>query len=843
MLKVYLAHSSLDNNYVRIVAKRLGRSTILFDEMSFPPGFDFRETIRNSLEKSTIFIFFASKSSLNSTWVQFEINEADWLLSVKQLAGSLTILIDDETKPEDLPKWMRRNLVLRVPHPQLAVYTIKNFLVQLSISGFQPIFVGRESDSSRISNKLIPDIGNKPPRIIVIAGLPGIGRRTFAQRALRDYLSTDIGPIFVLEDTDSIDKLYVDLLDVTTDISKREYLASLLGKFRSLDPAEKGKEVARLLTVINRTNQIPVILDSGPRGTLLDDYSSWYRDEWQHILKALESFQETYLLLIQPRLPNLKELTPPHSDMPPFATDRLGPLSTEAIKLLFRESVHKSEVSMTSAQIDELAPYIDGYPPAAKFALGYMKLYGVGTLLADKVALTDFLAHQFDNILTKLVSEDKEKHILRLLTSQTSLPLECISALIRAPLEETARLLRHLIDVNLVIPVDNEYSISAPIASAVRRAIGILNKRDYSKIANTLTNIFWAEPENLPTLSIVDLTIQALAHSNVEELTKFKDIILPTHLLKAAWQKYNASDWTDAITLANRTLQLDPSIHKARVVKFKAMVRLRRWPDAENLLQEINDDRSPDRFYLRGFMQWKRGQLAQAVISFRNGWNAGDQSLALSRDLAYCLMALGDLDNAKRFSDRTLAISRNYYSLDLAAQIAIYSDRFPDAERFINDILPIDERGYHHRLATLKKRRGALEDALVEANIACDCAHPLFEARVQRAELLIDLDKPEAELEINGLNAGLAIHSDMKKALQCKLNIKRGDWGPAIKLWNSIWQKSNPGFQNIRKEMLIEKIADPIVDPVDREQAIKESQMIGKTSPISLSDVDTQELG
>jgi tetratricopeptide (TPR) repeat protein len=843
MLKAYLAYSSLDNSYVHIVAKRLGRSTILFDEMSFPPGSDFRETIRNSLEKSTIFVFFASKSSLNSTWVQFEIDEADWLLSIKRIAGSLTILIDDETKPEDLPKWMQRTLVVRVSYPQLAVYTIKNFLVQLSISGLQPIFVGRESDLSRISSKLIPDIGNKPPRIIVIAGLHGIGRRTFAQRALRDYLSADTGPIFVLEDTDSIDKLYVDLLNVTTDISKREYLASLLGKFRSIEPAEKGKEVARLLTVINRTRQIPVIIDSGPRGTLLDEYSSWYRDEWQHILKALESFQETYLLLIQPRLPNFQELTRPHSDMPPFATDRLGPLSTEAIKLLFRESVHKSEVSMTSTQIHELAPYIDGYPPAAKFSLGYMKLYGVNTLLADKVALTDFLAHQFDNILTKLVSEDKEKNILRLLASQASLPLECISALIRAPLEETARLLRHLIDINLVIPVDSEYSISAPIASTVRRALGILNKRDYSEIANTLTDIFWAEPENLPSISIVDLTIQSLAHSDVKELTKFKDIILPTHLLKAAWQQYNAMDWTSAIDLANRTLRLDPSIHRARVVKFKAMVRLHRWSDAEHLLEEIDKDRSPDRFYLRGFMQWKRGQLAHAATSFLNGWNTGDRSLALSRDLAYCLMASGELDDAKIFSDRTLAIARNYYTLDLAAQIAIYSGRFPDAERFINDILPIDEKGYHHRLATLKKGRGLPEDALVEANIACDCEHPRFEALVQRAELLIDLDKPEAELEINGLNAGLAIHSDMKKALQCKLNIKRGYWGPAIKLWNSVWQKSNPVFQNIRKEMLTEKIADPIVDPVDREQAIRESQMITKTSPISLSDADTQEVG
>jgi len=497
---------------------------------------------------------------------------------------------------------------------------------------------------------------------------------------------------------------------------------------------------------------------------------------------------------------------------------------------------------MTSIQIDELAPYIDGYPSAAKFSLGYMKVYGVDTLLADKIALTDFLAHQFDNILTKLVSDDTEKLILRLLSSQSSLPLECISALIKAPLEETARLLRRLIDINLVIPIDSEYSISTPIASAVRRALGILDKRDYSNIAKTLTDIFWAEPESLPSLSIIDLTIQSLAHSHVNELTKFKDIILPTQLLKAAWQQYNAADWTAAINLANRTLLLDASLHRARVVKFKAMIRLRRWSDAENLLQEISEDRSIDRFYLRGFMQWKRGQLAAAAISFRNGWNAGDRSLALCRDLAYCYMALGDLDNAKIFSDRSLKVSRHYYTLDLAAQIAIYSDRFSDAEGFINEILPIDERGYHLRLATLRKRTGALEDALFHSTIACDCQYPRFDARVQRAELLIDLDKPEAESEINLLNAGLAIHTDMKKALQCKLHIKRGDWGPAIRLWNSVWQKSNPVFQNIRKEMLIEKIADPVVNSVDREQAIKESQIIEKTSPISLSDADTQEL-
>ena len=225
MFKAYLAHSSVDKNFVRTVAKRLGRGDIIFDEMSFPPGFDFRDTIRKSLDTSNVFVFFASKASIESTWVHFEINEADWRLSTQKMAASLTILIDDDTQPEDLPKWMQRNLVVRVLYPQLAVHTIKNYLVQLSTSPIQPIFVGREPDLQRISNKLIPEIGEKIPRIIVITGLHGIGRRTFARRAIKDYLSMDIGSRFILEDNDSIDTLHIHLLNETADLSKRDYLA------------------------------------------------------------------------------------------------------------------------------------------------------------------------------------------------------------------------------------------------------------------------------------------------------------------------------------------------------------------------------------------------------------------------------------------------------------------------------------------------------------------------------------------------------------------------------------------------------------------------------------------
>jgi hypothetical protein len=69
-VKAYLAHSSEDKQYVEIVDKRLGRMHSEYDVKSFPPGFDFRDIIRNSLGKSNIFVLFASKKSLESTWVK-----------------------------------------------------------------------------------------------------------------------------------------------------------------------------------------------------------------------------------------------------------------------------------------------------------------------------------------------------------------------------------------------------------------------------------------------------------------------------------------------------------------------------------------------------------------------------------------------------------------------------------------------------------------------------------------------------------------------------------------------------------------------------------------------------
>jgi tetratricopeptide (TPR) repeat protein len=424
--------------------------------------------------------------------------------------------------------------------------------------------------------------------------------------------------------------------------------------------------------------------------------------------------------------------------------------------------------------------------------------------------------------------DEKEWEVLRLLSSEILLPLEVLAALLACSDDEAVQLLRRLIDLSLVLYIDGTFTISSPIRVAVSRTAGILNKRDYSRIANVLRDRFWKDTEEIPALSIVDATIHALAYSDVRELNQFRDLVLPSQLYKVAKQKYNSQQWSEAEQLAQRALDVDPGLHQARSILCRALVRQRKWQPAEIVLLEIEQSWRPERLYLRGFLEWKRGNLRKAVSAFRDGWNAGNESVALLRDLAHCLFHLGELDEAKKFVDIALSrYPRDRFVIDLAAQIAIYSNRDNDAEYYISQLKDIDVYDFHHRQASLKCKHRAWQEALVDAEIACSYMYPRFEALAQRADILIELNNRRAEDEINKLDPSEITRKDVKIGLQCKLHLRRGEWGRAERYWRQIRQRELPVHQALHMEILKQKSQDRMVSPRSRKEALAELEMIG----------------
>ena len=70
-MKAFLSHSSLDKEIVREVANQLNRLNCIFDERSFDSGVEFQKSIGEKLSLSTVFVFFATRNSLDSNWCKF----------------------------------------------------------------------------------------------------------------------------------------------------------------------------------------------------------------------------------------------------------------------------------------------------------------------------------------------------------------------------------------------------------------------------------------------------------------------------------------------------------------------------------------------------------------------------------------------------------------------------------------------------------------------------------------------------------------------------------------------------------------------------------------------------
>ena len=294
MLKAYLAHSSIDKAFVDRVAYRLGRPRVVYDKMCFEPGVDLRDSIIEGLDSSGLFVFFASKNSLQSTYVKFEITEATWQLLREEMGGAIAIIIDKDVEPNQLPEWMQRCLILSTESPIHAARAIRTSLLRGSGLEKQTPFVGRERGLAEFARELIRPPEEKIRRIIIVSGLAGVGRRTFVCRALRDYLSLETSPVLILEETASLDTLFWQLLDETMELKLRSQLAEELALFKELTKSEQGREIARLMSIIAKTNTAAVIVD---QDALLDDYGR-YSDDFICILEALKENKDTYLVII-----------------------------------------------------------------------------------------------------------------------------------------------------------------------------------------------------------------------------------------------------------------------------------------------------------------------------------------------------------------------------------------------------------------------------------------------------------------------------------------------------------------------------------------------------------------
>jgi hypothetical protein len=431
IVKAFLSHSSKDKEFVRAVAQELGRQHCIFDEQAFKTGDEFKQSIELGFDYSSIFVLFASKNSLLSNWVDFEVEEAWYKTLEKNLRKALVYIITDSIDIENLPIWLKRAKIQRGNVPKIVAREIRTHLDKIGEERKNP-FVGRTEDIQALQEILTPADVEYPPHVFFVTGLPGIGRRSLIQQVVQNIL--DLKPLrspLRLGEGFSIQDICSSVANLAEPYSTDSRFQQIMKEIQALS---KEDALSRTLTNLRRmTNngELPIFLDEGG----LFDSDGNISEPVQSIIQALSPNDEAYIAIVSSRKPVGSNES--------IAKIRLNPLKTEDRKLLIRNLDRKYTRNsrtrkdyLTPSEVSELADYTAGYPPSAYAAMEVVEEYGIEVVLADKDKFIELRIDQFVKHLSKEKISGDEKNILCLLASYSPLPLTIISSTLSNDIRE-----------------------------------------------------------------------------------------------------------------------------------------------------------------------------------------------------------------------------------------------------------------------------------------------------------------------------------------------------------------------------------------------------------------------
>ena len=816
MKKVFLCHASEDKEYVRIVAKKLTRAKVIFDEMIFNVAEDFRDEIIRALDDTMIFVFIVSRKSIEKIWCKFEIDNAQLKLMEGKITKCMSIIIDHNVAYEDLPDWMRKSKIAIQTKPSQAIREIQQQLFALLPANFKKPYVGRLKELEDISQRIV----SESTHVFSVYGLDGIGRRGFLERVCQDYLSLHLGPFFIIEPNYTIDELYPLLLEEVADIGTIREFSQNIQFFKKLNYSEKTDEVIRMLDLLCQERNFPCFIDRGGLLTDSGEFCDYIKTIYQHFVDNQDDY---YCAFIHQR-----KVALPYYDHMKICVTALTPLQAKDSILLLRQLLNNASVEFTASQLKLLANATAGYPPASYFTLNYVKQYGIDLACESLAEIIDFNAKNFTPYLSQIAFSDNEKKILMYMASESAMPFDAISIALDIPTDILANDVKRLIDLCLVVQYDGVYLLSSPISNSVSRLWGFLDDLTYDGIAKRLSSEYWNNDQIAPPILVIDATIHASVMAE-QDISSYGEFVSASTLLRFSTTFYRQKKWEEAFAYASKVLEIDASRVEAKRIKLKSLIQLEHWQEAEDILADLSGVK--DFFYLEGFLLKKKKNYALACKSFEKALETGDNASPVYRDYADVLYRLRNYSDAEKNLNIVLQRdSGNIYVLDLLIRIYMQTNKFDVIEKMLDCLEKndTDEKFIHHRRAAWGIMQKKFDMALQEATIACSKENRLFEAFGQKTNVLIEMEQYQNASQCLDEIAGKFGRSrlDIQLGLRCKLLAKQGKWREANIVWEKISEKENLINQSLKASILRLELNDKETSLFRKSQIRKQLETI-----------------
>lgn len=655
MGKVFLSHSSVDKTFVEPIADLLSKQKCVYDKYTFETGEKTLKEIFRNLESSDIFVYFISDSSLDSKWVNAELNKAKELLdsNINKLSQIFPIIIDSNIDHKDkrIPSYLREEYnIQRVDNYKVA---FRKIIEQMSKFDFNNgnfvnednYFYGRNNEISLFKQRF-DDPHSSDLKSMIVSGMPGIGKKSFVKSALIEaqIIPKYYNPVVIsLNKNSNIEDLIIELSNAGYD----NYSIEDISKIRTIE--EKTDVLTNIINKIQSYNEIVIVEDNENIVDVSGTIKYWFHN-------AIKKSNNGIALIITSNV-NISKME--YKKYPEFFISNLIELSKIEIIGILRTVSNKEGVSLSREDSKRLSNILSGYPPQIIYCIDLIKEEGIDYVKQNSYMVANMPEQLSAQILDKIQGSYSEREFLGLLAMIAEIeivPMSLINKIckINSNYRDIVLSLRRF-SVCYLVGAANEYlKMNSFIQNYITRNKTEISS-DIKKVLREEMDSFNNNLENNYAINLVDLSeIKYFIKENLKKGTNVpSNFLYSTIIVQTIIELYHKQQYKRIIEIVNETKEteryeyFDQSVKNAIQRYFCQALIKNRDCNFESEVQYFAENKLWVDFYsLLGINKKYLGDFQEAKNLLNKALNINKNHYISKRELVQVYIRIHDYDSA-----------------------------------------------------------------------------------------------------------------------------------------------------------------------------------------------------
>lgn len=661
--QTFLSLSFTDASFVKAVSSRLPRGLSYFYEKSFENGAALLAEMERGVSSASLFVLFASKKSLSSNAVLFELDQVRAKVVFQRNVKLLIFPTDHEVSYLDLPEWLRSHWVGQAGYnaADVARY-ITAVLLSPEVGLISPIkVVGRGATSDRL-DRLVADHlqrHRETPRIFVMAGFRGVGRKTFADHYVRTSLSSHAnlayGPTLNLSaQADAVD-LYRALAVETSPAESVAALTEDQAAFQAATLADQVKELLLQMEHFWRLGQAITIFTTSGLFEDRGDPKAWV----EALLTAIPADGTVFLVT------NRRFDEQALDKLPTAVQIHVEELSSQDVRALMNYTATRLGVVDFKVS-DALVDAIGGHPDVANAAVRLVERRGPMTLERDPAQLLNIQQTILGDVVDEAVLTTAEKAALDALCWVPSLGGDLLEAVVTQAVEASEddflSAIQGLVTSCLITISGYRYSISPAIRHLYRRRF-VTPDKITTALANVLSSA-WSDIEGSGDFrdDVFEASIFIHSMTGREIPTALKKLISPGLLSNLVAESYAKAKNTDDASDLKRVIDLG-GLAKNMIMSeatredilstvARAQIKLSDYKGADDTIEFMSGKFYESVDFLRGYSFRRQEKYSEAIKSLKTALEGNKYYRSALHELALSYHRDNRIDDLKDLLER-----------------------------------------------------------------------------------------------------------------------------------------------------------------------------------------------